>query len=82
MSVVFMACAGASSSLIATLLGKLTDAGFYDQQEWIVIGAPIALILIAFLHGGSMFMSNYLLGKTSQTVLLNLRSHIYHKLLR
>lgn len=82
MSVVFMACAGASSSLIATLLGKLTDAGFYDQQEWIVIGAPIALILIAFLHGGSMFMSNYLLGKTSQTVLLKLRSQIYHKLLR
>lgn len=82
MSVVFMACAGASSSLIVTLLGKLTDAGFYDQQEWIVIGAPIALILIAFLHGGSMFLSNYLLGKISQSVQLKLRSQIYHKLLR
>lgn len=82
MSVVFMACAGTSSSLIATLLGKLTDVGFYDQQKWIVIGAPLALIGVAFLHGGSMFMSNYLLGKTSQSVLLKLRSEIYHKLLR
>ena len=82
MSVVFMVCAGASSSLIAALLGKMTDAGFYEQQEWIVIGAPVALILIAFLHGGSMFMSNYLLGKTSQSVLLKLRSQIFHKLLR
>lgn len=82
MSLLFMVCAGASSSLIATLLGKLTDAGFYDQKEWIVIGAPVALIGVAFLHGGSMFMSNYLLGKTSQSVLLKLRSEIYHKLLR
>ena len=82
MSVVFMVCAGASSSLIASLLGKMTDAGFYEQQEWIVLGAPVALILIAFLHGGSMFMSNYLLGKTSQSVLLKLRSQIFHKLLR
>ncbi len=82
MSLLFMVCAGASSSLIAALLGKLTDAGFYDQKEWIVIGAPVALIGVAFLHGGSMFMSNYLLGKTSQSVLLKLRSEIYHKLLR
>lgn len=82
MSLLFMVCAGASSSLIAALLGKLTDAGFYDQKEWIVIGAPVALIGVAFLHGGSMFMSNYLLGKTSQSVLLKLRSEIYHKFLR
>lgn len=34
--------AGASSSLIATLLGKLTDAGFYNQEAWVVLAAPIA----------------------------------------
>ena len=34
-----------------------------------MLGAPAAaLIFIAFLHGGSMFMSNYLLGKTTQSV--------------
>ena len=69
----FMVAAGAASSLIATLLGKLTDIGFYNQEPWIVIAAPIALIFISVLHGGSMFMSNYLLGKVSQSVLVKLR---------
>ena len=82
MSVFFMIGAGAGSSLIALLLGKLTDVGFYDQEEWIVLGAPAALIFIAILHGGSMFMSNYLLGKTTQSVLVQLRGEIFRKLLR
>ena len=82
MSIVFMIGAGAASSLIAMLLGKLTDVGFYDQEAWIVVAAPIALIFISVLHGGSMFMSNYLLGKTSQAVLVKLRGEIFHKILR
>ena len=82
MSVFFMIGAGAGSSLIALLLGKLTDVGFYDQEEWIVLGAPAALIFIAFLHGGSMFMSNYLLGKTTQSVLVQLRGEIVRSLCR
>lgn len=82
MSIVFMIGAGAASSLIAMLLGKLTDVGFYDQEAWIVVAAPIALIFISVLHGGSMFMSNYLLGKTSQAVLVKLREEIFHKILR
>ena len=82
MSIVFMIGAGAASSLIAMLLGKLTDVGFYDQEAWIVVAAPIALIFISVLHGGSMFMSNYLLGKTSQAVLVKLRGENFHKILR
>lgn len=82
MSIVFMIGTGAASSLIAMLLGKLTDVGFYDQEAWIVVAAPIALIFISVLHGGSMFMSNYLLGKTSQAVLVKLRGEIFHKILR
>lgn len=82
MSIVFMIGAGAASSLIAMLFGKLTDVGFYDQEAWIVVAAPIALIFISVLHGGSMFMSNYLLGKTSQAVLVKLRGEIFHKILR
>lgn len=81
MSLVFMIGAGAASSLIAMLLGKLTDVGFYDKEAWIVVAAPIALIFISVLHGGSMFMSNYLLGKTSQAVLVKLRGEIFHKIL-
>ena len=59
LAVCCMLTAGLSSSLIATLLGRLTDAGFYQQQAWVVLAAPIGLILISLLHGGSMFGSNY-----------------------
>ena len=82
LSIFFMVAAGAASSLIATLLGKLTDIGFYNQEPWIVIAAPVGLIFISLLHGGSMFMSNYLLGKVSQSVLATLRQQIFHKFLR
>ena len=44
------------SSLTATLLGKLTDLGFYQQEPWVIAGAPAALIgvtlLFAFLFWG------------------------------
>ena len=36
LAVCCMLTAGLSSSLIATLLGRLTDAGFYQQQAWVV----------------------------------------------
>ena len=70
LAIFFMVAAGSASGLIATLLGKLTDLGFYEQDPWIIFAAPIGLILISILHGGSMFMSNYLLGNVSQSCLL------------
>lgn len=79
---VFTMAAGASSSLIASLLGKLMDIGFYNQAAWIIIAAPVGLILISFLHGGSMFLSAYLLRRVSQNVLMKLREEIFHKFLR
>lgn len=80
-AVFFMMLAATSSSLIAMLFGKLTDLGFYDQQPWIVLAAPVALIFVACLHGGSMFMSNYLLARTSQAVLFQLRQELFTKIL-
>ena len=82
LAVLCMFVAGGSSSLIATLLGQLTDIGFYQREAWIVLAAPIGLILISFLHGGSMFMSNYLLGKVSQSILHTMRQQIFHQFLR
>ena len=81
LAVCCMLTAGLSSSLIATLLGRLTDAGFYQQQAWVVLAAPIGLILISLLHGGSMFGSNYLLGQVSQSILAELRRQIFHRML-
>ena len=80
-AVLCMVIAGASSSLIALLLGKLTDLGFYEQAAWVVMAAPIGLIAIALCHGGSMFLSNYLLGKVSQNVLYTLRAQMFNNML-
>lgn len=82
LAIFFMVAAGSASGLIATLLGKLTDLGFFEQDPWIIYAAPIGLIFISILHGGSMFMSNFLLGNVSQSVMATLRSQIYHKLIR
>ena len=80
-AVLCMVIAGASSSLIATLLVKLTDLGFYQQAAWVVLAAPIGLILVAICHGGSMFLSNYLLGKVSQNILYTLRKQMFNNVL-
>ena len=80
-SIFFMIASAASSSLIAVLLGKLTDVGFYEKQDWILVIAPIGLILISILNGGSMFMSNYLLSRVSQSLLKQLRQELYTKII-
>lgn len=78
----FMLSAATTSSLIAVLFEKLTQIGFYEQQPWIVIAAPIGLIFVACLNGGSMFMSNFLLAKVSQSLLFQLRGELFSKILQ
>ena len=79
LSMTVTACA---SSLLALILGKLTDAGFYKQDPAIVLAAPLGLIFIAALNGFGMLASNYLLGKVSQTVTAELRRRIFSRMLR
>lgn len=81
-AVVAMLTAAASTSLIALLLGRLTDEGFYSQSPWIVIAAPVGLIGIAALNGFGMLMSNYLLGKISQSVTATLRQELFKRILK
>lgn len=82
LALIAMIGAGAASSLIALLLGKLTDIGFYQQEPWIVIAAPIGLIFISALNGGSMLASNYLLAKISHSVMMTLRRELFSRILR
>ena len=81
LAIFFMLSAATSSSLIALLIGKLTDIGFYNQENWGILGAPLGLMLIAALNGGSMFMSNYLLAKVSQSLLKELRHELFKKII-
>ncbi len=66
---------------MAMLLGKLTDLGFYEKNGLVAIWAPLALIGISILHGAGQFGSNYLLQKVSQSVLLQVRTEMFEKMI-
>ena len=77
-----MIAGGGASSLIALVLGKLTDMGFYEQNAMVAVWAPVALIGISILHGGSQYLSAYLLVRVSQSVLLTIRTLMFDRILQ
>ena len=46
----FLLGSASTSSLTATLLGKLTDLGFYGEESWVVAAAPAALVAVSLLY--------------------------------
>lgn len=76
-----MVVGGGASSLIALVLGKLTDMGFYDKDPSVIYWAPIALIGISILHGGSQYLSQFLLVRVSQSVLVQIRTLMFDRVL-
>ena len=78
LALIAMVAAAAGSSL----MGKLTDLGFYQKNGLVAIWAPIALIGISVLHGGGQFCSSYLLQKVSQEILVKLRSLMFDHMIR
>ncbi|MGB2815746.1 MAG: lipid A export permease/ATP-binding protein MsbA [Burkholderiaceae bacterium] len=81
-ALVGMIIAAGSSSLIALLLGKLTDQGFYEKGGMVALWAPLALIGISVVHGSATFVSSYLLQRVSQSVLVELRKLMFDRVLR
>ena len=81
-ALVGMVIAAGSASLISLLLGKLTDQGFYEKGGMVAVWAPLALIGISVLHGSATFASSYLLQRVSQTVLVDLRTTMFDRVLR
>ena len=78
---VFMAGEASMSSLTATLLGKLTDLGFYQQEPWGIAGAPAALIGVTLLFAFCTVASSWVMAKVSQTVLITLRTELYDRIM-
>lgn len=76
-----MAAGGGASSLIALLLGKLTDMSFYQQDSIVAVLAPVALIGVSILHGGSQYLSSFLLVRVSQNVLIQVRTLLFERIL-
>lgn len=77
-----MVAGGAASSLIALILGKLTDMGFYQKDSIVLYLAPLALVGISILHGGSQYLSSFLLVRVSQGILLEVRTLMFSRMVR
>ena len=78
---IFLMGAASMSSLTATLLGKLTDLGFYQDEKWVIFAAPSALIGVSLLYAVSTVMSSVLMAKVSQSVLVTLRTQLFERML-
>lgn len=74
--------AASASSATATLLGKLTDIGFYEEQRWIVFAGPLALLGVSVAAAAASVGSSVLLAQISQDVLVRLRTELFARMLR
>ena len=81
MASIWIVGAASMSSLTATLLGRLTDLGFYEQEPWVIAAAPATLIGVTLLYAVSTVMSTYLLTKISQSMLVTLRTELFARIL-
>lgn len=80
-AMVFMVLAASTSSLTATLLGKLTDIGFYQKEPWVIYGGPLALIGVTLLFAISSIMSASMMASISQKVLKTIRLEMFDSML-
>lgn len=81
MASIWIVGAASMSSLTATLLGKLTDLGFYEKESWVIAAAPATLIGVTLLYAVATVMSTYLLTKISQSMLVTLRTELFARIL-
>ena len=80
-SILAMALVAGAETSIPALMKPLLDRGFtgeLDGRLWLV---PIFLVGLAFIRGGAQFLSNYLLSRVINAVLLKLREQMFQALL-
>ncbi len=80
-SILAMALVAGAETSIPALMKPLLDRGFtgeLDSKLWLV---PIFLVGLAFIRGGAQFLSNYLLSRVINAVLLKLREQMFQTLL-
>ncbi len=78
----WMVIVSSTTAVTSKLLGLLTQKGFYEQDPAMVIAAPVALILITLLYAVALVMSNYMMTKVSQSMLVTVRTQLYNNMLR
>lgn len=77
----FLTGSALTSSVAASLLGKMTDEGFYGNESWLIWGAPLGLLLVTASFAFCSIMSSYILAKVTQSVLVSLRLDLFKKIL-
>ena len=80
-SILAMALVAGAETSIPALMKPLLDRGFtgeLDDKLWLI---PIFLVGLAFIRGGAQFLSNYLLSRVINAVLLKLREQMFQTLL-
>lgn len=81
-AMIAMVVTAGSSSLIAILVGQLTDKGFYEKDPTAIWWAPGALLVISLAYGISSFVSAYFLQIISQDILCKFRTQLFSRVLR
>lgn len=71
-----------ASSLIAVLVGQLTDKGFYEKDPNAIWWAPGSLLLISIAYGIASFVSVYYLQSISQDILYRFRNALFSRVVR
>lgn len=82
LAAIFLIGSASTSSLTATLLGKLTDLGFYQGEKWIIYVAPAALLGVSLLFAVCSVCSNYVMTDVSQSVLVRIREEMFQSILK
>ena len=77
-----MIIGGGASSLIALVLGKLTDMAFYQQDTIVVYLAPIALLVFQSCMVVPNISVKFLLVRVAQGVMLEIRTLMFDRILR
>lgn len=81
LAALFLLGSASTSSLTATLLGRLTDLGFYGEESWVVAAAPAALVAVSLLYAVSTVLAAVIMARVSQDVLLRIRTRLYDRVL-
>lgn len=72
-----MVVTAGSSSLIALLVGQLTDKGFYEKDPTAIWWAPGSLLVISLAYGLSSFTSSLFCRKFLRMFYINLGRNFF-----
>lgn len=81
-ALVAMVVNAGASSMIAVLVGQLTDKGFYEKDPNAIWWAPGMLLLISLAYGLASFVSTYYMQAISQSILCNFRKSLFSRVIR